>query len=167
MENSGSNRNILIFVVIAVVVLVGVLVFSASNKQDEVTETVNVDSLTQPVNETNTDEMMVEEDKIIMNAPEENETMEEIRVIEVEGGSFYYKPNEIRIKAGEKVKITLNSVDMMHDFVIDELNVRTPIIKSGETTSIEFSVEEPGEYEFYCSVGQHRANGMFGKLIVE
>ncbi|RJR27867.1 hypothetical protein C4561_01095 [candidate division WWE3 bacterium] len=174
MENSGSNKNILIFVVIAAVVLVGVLIFSSSSRQNNVTETVNVASMTQPIIETDTEEMTVEEEnsvdaenKIIMEAPEGSEVMSDARVIEVEGGSFYYKPNEIRVKAGEKVKVTLNSVDLMHDFVIDELNVRTPVIKEGETASVEFIVDEPGEYEFYCSVGQHRANGMFGKLIVE
>lgn len=92
----------------------------------------------------------------------------EMRIVEVEGGSFYYKPNEIRVKKGEKVKVVLNAVDMMHDFVIDELNVRTKIIKSGETSEVEFTAPTtPGEYEFYCSVGQHRANGMVGKLIIE
>ena len=56
---------------------------------------------------------------------------------------------------------------MMHDFVIDELNVKSEIIKSGETGEVEFTPDTIGEFEFYCSVGQHRANGMVGTLIVE
>jgi cytochrome c oxidase subunit 2 len=91
----------------------------------------------------------------------------EVQIFEVEGGSFYYKPNEIRVKKGDPVKIVLKSVDMMHDFVIDELNVKTEIIESGDTTEVEFTPNEVGDFEFYCSVGQHRANGMVGTLIVE
>lgn len=91
----------------------------------------------------------------------------EVQIVQVEGGSFYYKPNEIRVRKGQPVKIVLNSVDMMHDFVIDELNVKSEIIKSGETGEVEFTPDTIGEFEFYCSVGQHRANGMVGTLIVE
>jgi len=32
---------------------------------------------------------------------------------------------------------------------------------------VEFTADTPGEFEYYCSVGQHRANGQVGKLIVE
>lgn len=86
---------------------------------------------------------------------------------ELEGGSFYFKPDEIRVKKGDKVKVVLNSVDMMHDFVIDELDVKTEIIKSGDTGMVEFTADTPGTYEFYCSVGEHRKQGMVGTLIVE
>lgn len=87
--------------------------------------------------------------------------------IEVEGGMFYFKPNEIKVKVGEKVSITFKNVEGVHDFVIDELNVRTNKIQAGETETVEFTPEIPGSYEFYCSVGNHRAMGMKGTLIVE
>lgn len=90
-----------------------------------------------------------------------------VKTVSIEGGSFYFKPNEIRVKKGETVKITLSSVDMMHDFVIDELNVKSPIAKSGETSTVEFVANEVGTFEYYCSVGQHRSMGQVGKLIVE
>lgn len=86
--------------------------------------------------------------------------------ISVEAGSFYYKPNLIRVKKGEKVKLTLNSVSMMHDFNIDELGVKVPITKSGDSATVEFTPNMVGEFEFYCSVGEHRQMGQVGKLIV-
>ncbi len=89
------------------------------------------------------------------------------KTIEVEAGSFYYKPNEIRVKKGETVKIVMKSVSMMHDFVIDELNVKMPITKNGETGTVEFVADKAGTFEYYCSVGQHRANGQVGTIIVE
>ena len=56
---------------------------------------------------------------------------------------------------------------MMHDFNIDELGVDGPVIKAGETTTIDFVADQVGEFEYYCSVVQHRANGQVGMLIVE
>jgi carboxymethylenebutenolidase len=72
----------------------------------------------------------------------------------------------LRVKDGQTIKITLTAKDMPHDFVVDELDVRTPIAQPGQTVAIEF-IAKAGTYEYYCSVGQHRANGMKGLLVVE
>ncbi len=90
-----------------------------------------------------------------------------VRVIEVEAGSFYYKPNVMKVKKGETVRIVMNSVSMMHDFNIDELGVKLPIVKDGDSGTIEFVAGEVGTFEYYCSVGQHRANGQVGMITVE
>ncbi len=92
---------------------------------------------------------------------------EEVKIVDVEAGSFYYKPNEITVKQGEKVRIVMNSVSMMHDFNIDELGVKMPIIQNGNTGTVEFTADKKGSFEYYCSVGQHRANGQVGTLIVQ
>ena len=94
-------------------------------------------------------------------------TVETEQVINIEAGSFYYSQKEIRVKKGQTVKIVLTAKDMMHDFNIDELEVDGPIIKAGESTTIEFVADRVGEFEYYCSVGQHRQNGQVGKLIIE
>lgn len=86
--------------------------------------------------------------------------------IAIEAGSFYYKPNLIRVKKGEKVKVTLNAVSMVHNFNIDEFNVKGPNTQMGTSSIVEFTADKVGEFEFYCSIGQHRANGQVGKLIV-
>jgi nitrosocyanin len=98
---------------------------------------------------------------------ESDATSEEVRIVEVEAGSFYFNPNEIRVKKGEKVRIVMNSVSMMHDFVIDELGVKLPVTQSGETGTVEFVADTAGSFEYYCSVGNHRAQGQVGTLIVE
>jgi heme/copper-type cytochrome/quinol oxidase subunit 2 len=87
--------------------------------------------------------------------------------IQLEAGSFYFKPNIIKVKSGQTVTITLKSMDMMHDFVVDELGIKVPITKSGETNTFTFTANQKGEFTFYCSVGQHRQNGQVGTLIVE
>ncbi|PIV62612.1 hypothetical protein COZ39_02060 [Candidatus Roizmanbacteria bacterium CG_4_10_14_3_um_filter_33_21] len=90
-----------------------------------------------------------------------------IKTVEVESGSYYYKPNAITVKKDERVKIVMHSVSMMHDFNIDELNVKIPIVKNGDTSTVEFIADKVGTFEYYCSVGQHRQMGQVGKLIVE
>lgn len=92
---------------------------------------------------------------------------EDVQTIDVEAGSFYYKPNEIMVKKGQKVKIVITAVSMMHDFNIDELDVKMPIVQNGSTGTVEFTPDKTGEFEYYCSVGQHRANGQVGKIIVQ
>lgn len=104
------------------------------------------------------------------NKPEPTETTKSTSsasdTIIVEGGMFYFEPNEIRVKKGETVKITFNNKGGLHDFVLEKFNVRTKVIKVGESEVVEFTPNELGEFEFYCSVGNHRQQGMVGKLIV-
>ncbi len=91
-----------------------------------------------------------------------------VKTFTLDSSEFKYDIPEIKVKVGDTVKITLtNSGKMPHDWKVDEFNAATKIIKNGEEDTIEFVVDKAGTYEFYCSVGQHRANGMVGTLIVE
>ncbi|QQG47363.1 MAG: cupredoxin domain-containing protein [Candidatus Woesebacteria bacterium] len=87
--------------------------------------------------------------------------------ISIRGGSFYFKPDEIRVKVGTKVSILFTNDEGTHDFVIDEFKVKSETIKGGVTTTVEFTPDKTGTFEFYCSIGNHRQMGMKGKLIVE
>ena len=91
----------------------------------------------------------------------------EEQTVELEAGSFYYKPNEIHVKKGQKVKVTMHSVSMMHDFNIDALDVHMDEVRDGNTGSVEFTADKAGTFEYYCGVGNHRQMGQVGKLIVE
>jgi plastocyanin len=72
-------------------------------------------------------------------------------------------------QAGQPVSLTLtNTGKMPHDFVIDEIaGARTEIIQPGETTTIEFTPTAAGTFTYYCSVGNHRAQGMEGTVTVQ
>lgn len=85
----------------------------------------------------------------------------------VDGSNFKFAPSELRVKKDQKVKVVFNNVQGLHDFVIDELDVKTSQITAGNTATVEFTPDQTGSFEFYCSVGQHRQNGMKGTLIVE
>lgn len=85
----------------------------------------------------------------------------------VNGGNYYFKPNIIKVKQGDQVTIKFINDNGMHNFIIDEFNVGTQIIKGGAEETISFIADKKGSFEYYCSVGQHRQNGMKGTLIVE
>lgn len=90
-----------------------------------------------------------------------------IQVINLTGQNFRFNPDKIQVKQGAKVKVILTAMDMPHDFNLDELNVNGPVAQPGETLTVEFTAGQKGEFEYYCSVGQHRAMGMVGTLVVE
>ncbi len=91
-----------------------------------------------------------------------------VKEITVEGFEFKFAPATLTFKKGETVKLTLkNTGKMPHDFVIDELGVKTKVINGGETDTIEFTPDKTGSFEYYCSVGKHREMGMKGTATVE
>lgn len=74
---------------------------------------------------------------------------------------------DIKVRQGDNVRIEFSSTEGFHDWKVDEFNAATEKVALGKTTSVEFVADKNGVFEYYCSVGQHRANGMKGKLIVE
>ena len=84
----------------------------------------------------------------------------------VSGFNFGFTPSTFTIKKGDHVKVTFTNSGGMHDFVIDEFNVKTPRINTGGNAVVEFNATKAGTFQYYCSVGNHRAMGMFGTLVV-
>ncbi|PJA47411.1 hypothetical protein CO172_01470 [Candidatus Uhrbacteria bacterium CG_4_9_14_3_um_filter_36_7] len=96
-----------------------------------------------------------------------NNSNEQVKIIQITGTNFVFSPNEIRIKKGDQVRIIFTSNEGFHDWVIDVFNAATERVQSGQTTEIVFIADRAGSFEYYCSVGNHRAQGMVGTLIVE
>ncbi|MSU74269.1 hypothetical protein EXS57_00645 [Candidatus Kaiserbacteria bacterium] len=80
--------------------------------------------------------------------------------------SAHFSLNEIRVKKGDTVKITITNTAGTHDFVLDEFNVakETPL---NEPVVVEFVADKTGTFEYYCSKYNHRQIGQKGNLIVE
>ena len=113
-----------------------------------------------PIN--NTDDMSgVDHSKVGMTAPAP------AKVFALSGKNFSFDKTEIKVKKGDKVTINFTSADGFHDVVIDEFSAKTERVRTGGTSSMTFVADKTGTFEYYCSVGQHRMNGMVGKLIVE
>ena len=74
---------------------------------------------------------------------------------------------ELRVKRGDVVRVEFTSAQGFHDWVVDEFGATTRQVRPEDgMTYVEFVADKTGAFEYYCAVGQHRANGMWGMLIV-
>ena len=90
-----------------------------------------------------------------------------VKSFTVEGGNFTFTPNMITVAKGDTVRITFKNTEGFHDLIIDEYNVKTKQLSTGQEETIEFVADKVGAFEYYCSVGSHRAMGMVGTLEVK
>ncbi len=79
---------------------------------------------------------------------------------------FGFNPNTISVAKGDHVVVTVNDSGGIHNFVIDELGVATPRLGTGESTTTAFDANRIGTFQYYSSVGNDRANGMWGTFRV-
>lgn len=87
----------------------------------------------------------------------------------IDAFNFGYSLSNITASAGDTVRITLSNSGGNHNFVISEISgASTSIITQGEQVTIEFTipVNPASSYAFFCSVGNHRAQGMEGTLTI-
>ncbi len=74
----------------------------------------------------------------------------------------------VEVSEGDTVRVTFTNDDAMpHDWVLDEFDASTEILEDGNSETIEFVADETGSFEYYCSVGSHREEGMYGEFVVE
>lgn len=185
MPNNGQSKNPLTMIII-VVIIIGIAIIgylAMSNKNANVSDdnklieqspgiqqnennnpqTVNSSLLGQANQNLNINQDSNLNQNNNLNL-QENETPE--KTFTITGKNFSFTPSEIRVAKGDKVKIIFQNDEGFHDWVIDEFNAKTPQIPAGQTATVEFIADITGQFEFYCSVGQHRQLGMKGILFV-
>jgi plastocyanin domain-containing protein len=79
----------------------------------------------------------------------------------VKGG---YSPDVLVVKAGQPVRLNFNRQESAScsEMVLFPDFDKSAKLPEGETITIEFTPEKPGEYDFQCQMGMFH-----GKLIVE
>ena len=161
------NNNLMIGIIVLVVIAAGAYFYmnSQTPRAGITDEATNDTVVKEDSNETVVEEKS--EDTALEKTEDSAMTDENAKEFTLSASSFKYDITEIRVKKGDTVKITLNNTGGMHDWVIDEFDTRTKQITDGQTDTISFVADKVGEFEYYCSVGNHRAMGMVGKLIVE
>jgi cytochrome c oxidase subunit 2 len=88
----------------------------------------------------------------------------EPRVIELTARRFTYTPNEIALKAGERVVIVIRSIDFVHGMNLPDLNMRLDLVP-GRITKLELHPKTPGVIDFvcdnFCGDGHEEMHGRF------
>lgn len=162
-NTTGNKMNpMMIAGIVVVIAVVGFFLMTKSKNNQPATEENTETTNEQVVEQTATDVTPTAE-----ITTDSGKVEAAVKTITMEAGSFYYKPNVITVKKGEKVKVVMTAKDMMHNFNIDEFNVKSETVKSGTSTTFEFTASKTGTFEYYCAIGKHRQNGQVGKLIVE
>ena len=82
-------------------------------------------------------------------------------MIVVKGG---YTPDVLIVKSGKPVRLKFNrqETSACSEMVLFPDFNKSARLPEGETVTIEFTPEQPGEYNFQCQMGMFR-----GKLVVE
>ena len=107
------------------------------------------------------------------NTISENANEKGVKTFILTGENFKFVMNsvdnsEIKVKQGDKVRIEFVSTKGFHDWVLDEFDAATGQVRDTDgMTFVEFVADKKGTFEYYCSVGEHRANGMKGAFVVE
>jgi plastocyanin len=90
------------------------------------------------------------------------------QTVEVVATEFAFDPADISVdEAGETTFTLSNEGEFPHALEIEGNGTEqeTDELAAGESGSVTVDLE-PGEYELYCPVGDHREQGMVGTLVV-
>ena len=166
-----------IFLIFLLGLAVGAYAFTQSRNQASTPETTNQeDSVRQDADSVDRDgeatdansETSVDEVPTLLSPTEEDGNAGVVNYA-LDLSNFKFSPKLIEAEPGQTLTIKLNVKQGAHNFIIDELGVKSSTINTGDEETITFTVPDsatPGDYEFYCGIGNHRQLGMVGTLRV-
>lgn len=87
-----------------------------------------------------------------------------VRTIELTARRFAFEPNEVPLKAGERVVLAIRSLDFVHGMNIPDLGLRMDLVP-GRVTRLELQPRTPGVIDFvcdnFCGDGHEEMHGRF------
>ncbi|NOZ81340.1 MAG: hypothetical protein GXP63_06745 [DPANN group archaeon] len=89
-----------------------------------------------------------------------------VKEITMTARNWKFEPNIIRVKKGDRVKLSITSVDVTHGFNLPAFGINENL-EPGKTVTVEFVADKTGTFPFACSVycGQGHSS-MTGELVV-
>jgi cytochrome c oxidase subunit 2 len=157
----AMSQNAIIGIAVVVVVLVGgFMLYQSSQNSQTPTSTAN-QSTTPSAQATSTPDMSGSS-----TSDSSPSTSGQVKEVTVTGSNFKFEPSTITVSKGNTVKITFNSSQGFHDFVLPDFNVQSKTVNNGQTDTVTFTADKTGSFQYFCSVGNHKALGMVGSLTV-
>ncbi len=90
----------------------------------------------------------------------------------IEMTEMRFSPNRLDFKVGESVTVTLvNRGEQRHDLAFPSIQMPglagvETLTMPGRTTTVTLRFDQPGEYQFLCTIPGHAAAGMTGAVFV-
>jgi cytochrome c oxidase subunit 2 len=80
---------------------------------------------------------------------------------------YAIEPAEIRVKRGQRVELTVSTLDVQHGFYVPDLGIKQPVQKNRPAV-FTFKADRAGEYPVQCNIicGSGH-DDMRAKIIVE
>jgi plastocyanin len=162
------GKGLIIGIVVLILIIGGFLIFrggddtNVDSGQLEPGNTDKVDDVI-VIGDTNNEEEMMDDEETITP---------ETKTFSLDGQNFKFIMDgsdnpDLVVNEGDTVKIEFKSIGGFHDWVVDEFNAATTQVRETDgMVSVEFVADKKGTFEYYCSVGQHRQQGMKGSLVV-
>jgi cytochrome c oxidase subunit II len=72
------------------------------------------------------------------------------KTINITAQRFSFSPNEITVKKGEEVVLLIQSKDVAHGLLIEDLGVRTEV-KKGQSAEVKFTPNTVGTFQGKCA----------------
>jgi len=90
-----------------------------------------------------------------------------VREITVEATNFKFEPSQIKVRQGERVRLTLKNAGGTHGISVPSLGIDLQA-GAGESKTVEFTAGKPGSHPFLCHLfcGSGHAD-MTGAIVVE
>ena len=85
--------------------------------------------------------------------------------VEVEMRNYAFSPRKFEVRQGETIEFVLDSIDILHSFTVEELDIDWHLNQNDELTE-RFTFDQPGEYRLICIIPGHEALGMRGTIVV-
>ena len=89
--------------------------------------------------------------------------------VEVGFGEYVFTPAEVIVPAGITTFSFSNTDSRRHNMAIgyNGVEMESETVDAGAVGAWEVTLDQPGTYEFWCNVGNHRERGMIGMLTVQ
>jgi len=72
------------------------------------------------------------------------------QTITIRASRFAFEPSEITVKKGVPVNVVIQSEDVSHGLVVEELGIRTEV-KKGQSATVTFTPEATGTFGGKCA----------------
>lgn len=132
---------------------------------ENVEETIVSDEA--PLEDTRTDEAVLPTANVQVPPNEEAPQEPSVASYTIVARQWAFEPSTIRVRKGQRVELTIQSVDVSHGFSLIAFNVNEQL-EPGQTVRVNFIANQKGSFPFFCSVFCGQGHSLMrGTLIVE